>query len=90
DGRSVRLSYNDQRQLVSTTGTDGLRSRQEFDSQGRLTQETSRHGDMTRWFYASPQDELPCAMEDTTGSKRHMTWSRYGQLLTLTDCSGYQ
>ncbi|RTO50780.1 RHS repeat protein, partial [Enterobacter cloacae] len=90
DGRSVRLSYNDQRQLVSTTGTDGLRSRQEFDSQGRLTQETSRRGDMTRWFYASPQDELPCAMEDATGSKRHMTWSRYGQLLTLSDCSGYQ
>ncbi|MBJ9890453.1 MULTISPECIES: RHS repeat-associated core domain-containing protein [Citrobacter] len=90
DGRSVRLSYNDQRQLVSTTGTDGLRSRQEFDSQGRLTQETSRRGDMTRWFYASPQDELPCAMEDATGSKKHMTWSRYGQLLTLSDCSGYQ
>ncbi|WP_368277826.1 RHS repeat-associated core domain-containing protein [Enterobacter cloacae] len=90
DGRSVRFSYNDQRQLVSTTGTDGLRSRREFDSQGRLTQEMSRRGDMTRWFYASPQDELPCAMEDATGSKRHMTWSRYGQLLTLSDCSGYQ
>ncbi|MBT1727500.1 RHS element core protein [Enterobacter quasimori] len=90
DGRSVRFSYNDQRQLVSTTGTDGLRSRQAFDSQGRLTQETSRRGNMTRWFYDSPLSELPSATEDATGSKKHMTWSRYGQLLTLTDCSGYQ
>ncbi|HAU6989701.1 TPA: RHS repeat protein, partial [Salmonella enterica subsp. salamae serovar 58:d:z6] len=30
------------------------------------------------------------ATEDATGSRKQMTWSRYGQLLTLTDCSGYQ
>ncbi|MDH1128657.1 DUF6531 domain-containing protein, partial [Enterobacter sp. GD03975] len=90
DGRSVRFSYNDQLQLIATTGTDGLRSRQEFDRQGRLTQETSRHGDITRYFYDSPDSERPSATEDATGSRRHMTWSRYGQLLTLTDCSGYR
>ncbi|MHW63009.1 RHS repeat protein, partial [Escherichia coli] len=27
--------------------------------------------------------------EDATGSRKTMTWSRYGQLLTVTDCSGY-
>ncbi|EEY5037568.1 RHS repeat protein, partial [Escherichia coli] len=26
---------------------------------------------------------------DATGSRKTMTWSRYGQLLTVTDCSGY-
>ncbi|HFU9183605.1 TPA: rhs element protein RhsB, partial [Escherichia coli] len=30
-----------------------------------------------------------CATEDATGSRKTMTWSRYGQLLTVTDCSGY-
>ncbi|MDS1255906.1 RHS repeat domain-containing protein, partial [Escherichia coli] len=24
-----------------------------------------------------------------TGSRKTMTWSRYGQLLSFTDCSGY-
>ena len=32
---------------------------------------------------------LPCATEDATGSWKTMTWSRYGQLLSFTDCSGY-
>ncbi|WP_079794762.1 DUF6531 domain-containing protein, partial [Salmonella bongori] len=90
DGRSVRFSYNDQRQLISTTGTDGLRSQQAFDDRGRLTQEKSRSGDITRYFYDDPDNELPSAIEDATGSRKQMTWSRYGQLLTLTDCSGYQ
>ena len=90
DGRSVRFSYNDQRQLISTTGTDGLRSQQTFDERGRLTQEKSRHGDITRYFYDDPDNELPSAIEDATGSRKQMAWSRYGQLLTLTDCSGYQ
>ncbi|EAZ8172087.1 RHS repeat protein [Salmonella enterica] len=90
DGRSVRFSYNDQRQLISTTGTDGLRSQKEFDGLGRLTQEKSRSGDITRYFYDNPYSELPSAIEDATGSRKQMTWSRYGQLLTFTDCSGYE
>ncbi|HBJ0948018.1 TPA: RHS repeat protein, partial [Escherichia coli] len=28
--------------------------------------------------------------EDATGSRKQMTWSRYGQLQTFTDCSGYE
>ena len=90
DGRSVRFSYNDQRQLISTTGTDGLRTQQVFDNRGRLTQEKSRHGDVTRYFYDDPHSELPSSTEDATGSRKQMTWSRYGQLLTFTDCSGYR
>lgn len=90
DGRSVRFSYNDQRQLIATTGTDGLRSQQAFDERGRLMQEKSRNGDITRYFYDDPHSELPSAIEDATGSRKQMTWSRYGQLLTFTDCSGYQ
>ncbi|EIY6650816.1 RHS repeat protein, partial [Salmonella enterica] len=90
DGRSVRFSYNDQRQLIATTGPDGLRSQQTFDERGRLTQEKSRSGDVTRYYYDDPHSELPSATEDATGSRKQMTWSRYGQLLTLTDCSGYQ
>ncbi len=90
DGRRVRFSYNDQRQLIATTGPDGLRSQQTFDERGRLAQEKSRSGDVTRYYYDDPHSELPSATEDTTGSRKQMTWSRYGQLLTLTDCSGYQ
>ncbi|MBA3112621.1 RHS repeat protein, partial [Salmonella enterica] len=90
DGRRVRFSYNDQRQLIATTGPDGLRSRQEFDDLSRLTQEKSRSGNVTRYFYDDPHSELPSATEDATGSRKQMTWSRYGQLLALTDCSGYQ
>ncbi|ECJ5866653.1 RHS repeat protein [Salmonella enterica subsp. salamae] len=83
DGRSVRFSYNDQRQLIATTGTDGLRSQQVFDALGRLTQEKSRSGDITRYFYDDPHSELPSATEDATGSKKSMTWSRYGQVTAL-------
>ncbi|ECE5349924.1 DUF4329 domain-containing protein, partial [Salmonella enterica] len=90
DGRRARFSYNDQRQLIATTGPDGLRSQQTFDERGRLAQEKSRSGDVTRYYYDDPHSELPSATEDTTGSRKQMTWSRYGQLLTLTDCSGYQ
>ncbi len=89
DGRSVRFSYNDQRQRISTTGPDGLRSHQEYDDLGRQTQDISRRGDITRYVYADPRSELPAEAEDATVSKKQMTWSRYGQLLTFTDCSGY-
>lgn len=89
DGRSVRFSYNDRQQLIATTGADGLRSSQTFDSLGRLTLEKSRSGDVTRYFYDDPHSDLPSATEDATGSRKYMTWSRYGQLLTFSDCSGY-
>ncbi|MCW8042281.1 rhs element protein RhsB, partial [Escherichia coli] len=46
-------------------------------------------GDITRYRYDNPHSDLPCATEDATGSRKTMTWSRYGQLLTVTDCSGY-
>ncbi|HCC0890850.1 TPA: RHS repeat protein, partial [Salmonella enterica] len=66
-----------------------LRGQQTFDERGRLTQEKSRRGDITRYFYDDPHSELPSATEDATGSRKQMTWNRYGQLLTFTDCSGY-
>ncbi|MBA3113110.1 hypothetical protein CBX57_017350, partial [Salmonella enterica] len=58
--------------------------------QGRLTTDTLRDGSTTRYFYDSPNSEYPVATEDTTGSRKEMAWSRYGQLLTFTDCSGYR
>ncbi|MLA17695.1 RHS repeat protein, partial [Escherichia coli] len=54
-----------------------------------LIQETAHNGDITRYRYDNPHSDLPCATEDATGSRKTMTWSRYGQLLTVTDCSGY-
>lgn len=88
--RHTELYYNNQRQLTSTLYPDGLQSRQEYDDLGRLTAETGRNGSTTRYFYDNPRSEYPCATEDATGSRRQMVWSRYGQLLTFTDCSGYQ
>ena len=90
DGRSVRFSYNDQHQPASTTGADGLRSRLEYDDRGRLLAETSREGDITRYFYDNPHSELPGAIEDATGSRKTFTRNRYGQLITFTDCAGYE
>ncbi|EES6132465.1 RHS repeat protein, partial [Escherichia coli] len=69
---------------------DGLESRRAYDEPGRLVSETSRCGDVIRYAYDNPHSELPATTTDATGSTRQMTWSRYGQLLAFTDCSGYQ
>ncbi|HHK8970741.1 TPA: RHS repeat-associated core domain-containing protein, partial [Escherichia coli] len=50
----------------------------------------ARNGDVTRYSYDNPHSELPSVTEDATGSRKQMTWSRYGQLQTFTDCSGYE
>ncbi|MCU6177151.1 hypothetical protein, partial [Citrobacter cronae] len=72
------------------THPDGLREKLAYDEQGRLTAQTSRQGSTTRYVYADPHSEYPCAREDATGSKKQMTWSHYGQLLSVSDCSGYE
>ncbi|HFP3332765.1 TPA: rhs element protein RhsC, partial [Escherichia coli] len=89
DGRASAFYYNHHNQLTSATGPDGLELRREYDESGRLIQETAPDGDITRYRYDNPHSDLPCATEDATGSRKTMTWSRYGQLLTFTDCSGY-
>ncbi|HDV1430458.1 TPA: RHS repeat protein, partial [Escherichia coli] len=89
DGRASAFYYNHHNQLTSATGTDGLELRRKYDESGRLIQETAHNGDITRYRYDNPHSDLPCATEDATGSRKTMTWSRYGQLLTVTDCSGY-
>uniref|UniRef100_UPI001D14D7CA RHS repeat domain-containing protein n=2 Tax=Escherichia coli TaxID=562 RepID=UPI001D14D7CA len=68
---------------------DGLEMRRKYDEYGRLIQETAPDGDITRYRYDNPHSDLPCATDDATGSRKTMTWSRYGQLLSFTDCSGY-
>ncbi|WP_171768668.1 DUF6531 domain-containing protein, partial [Shigella sonnei] len=70
DGRTVRYGYNSQRQVTSVTYPDGLRSSREYDEKGRLAEETSRNGNITRWFYDSSRSGLPCAVEDGTGVRR--------------------
>lgn len=90
DGRKTAFYYNGGRQLTGITHPDGLREKQEYDEYGRLTAQTSRQGNTTRYVYADPHSESPCASEDTTGSKKQMTWSRHGQLLSVSDCSGYE
>ncbi|EPK9084901.1 RHS element protein, partial [Escherichia coli] len=89
DGRASAFYYNHHSQLTSATGTDGLEIRREYDESGRLIQETAPDGDITRYRYDNPHSDFPCATEDATGSRKTMTWSRYGQLLSFTDCSGY-
>ena len=89
DGRTVRYGYNSQLQLTSVTYPDGLRSSRKYDRQGRLAEEISRNGNITRWFYDSSRSGLPCAVEDGTGVRRRITRNRYGQLQAFTDCSGY-
>ncbi|HCT5705460.1 TPA: RHS repeat protein, partial [Escherichia coli] len=89
DGRASAFYYNHHSQLTSATGPDGLELRREYDESGRLIQETAPDGDITRYRYDNPHSDFPCATEDATGSRKTMTWSRYGQLLTVTDCSGY-
>ncbi|HBA5550286.1 TPA: RHS repeat protein, partial [Escherichia coli] len=89
DGRASAFYYNHHNQLTSATGTDGLELRRKYDESGRLIQETAPDGDITRYRYDNPHSDFPCATEDATGSRKTMTWSRYGQLLSFTDCSGY-
>ncbi|MEF6206851.1 RHS repeat domain-containing protein, partial [Escherichia coli] len=89
DGRASAFYYNHHSQLTSATGPDGLEMRRKYDESGRLIQETAPDGDITRYRYDNPHSDLPYATEDATGSRKTMTWSRYGQLLSFTDCSGY-
>ncbi|EOK5222095.1 rhs element protein RhsC, partial [Escherichia coli] len=89
DGRASAFYYNHHSQLTSATGPDGLEMRRKYDESGRLIQETAPDGDITRYRYDNPHSDLPCATEDATGSRKTMTWSCYGQLLSFTDCSGY-
>ncbi|EDW9823871.1 RHS repeat protein [Salmonella enterica] len=90
DGRKTKYSYNDRQQLTTTVYPDGLRSTREYDERGRLTAETSRTGETTRYSYDNPQSELPSGIQDATGSSKSVTWSRYGQMVAFTDCSGYE
>ncbi|MCI5250570.1 RHS element protein, partial [Escherichia coli] len=90
DGRETKFYYNDGNQLTAVVSPDGLESRRAYDEPGRLVSETSRSGDVIRYAYDNPHSELPATTTDATGSTRQMTWSRYGQLLAFTDCSGYQ
>ncbi|MFE8394163.1 RHS element core protein, partial [Escherichia coli] len=90
DGRETKFYYNDGNQLTAVVSPDGLESRREYDEPGRLVSETSRSGETVRYRYDDAHSELPATTTDATGSTRQMTWSRYGQLLAFTDCSGYQ
>ncbi len=90
DGRKTVFYYNGGRQLTGITHPDGLREKHEYDEYGRLTGLTSRQGSITRYVYDDPHSEYPSASEDATGSKKQMVWSRHGQLLSFTDCSGYE
>ncbi|WP_049858039.1 RHS repeat-associated core domain-containing protein [Trabulsiella odontotermitis] len=87
DGRETLFFRNRQRQLTMTAFPDGLKSHRAYDEKGRLTEETSRDGIVTRRLYADPLSDLPSAMEDATG-RRTLRHTPYGQLQTYTDCSG--
>lgn len=67
DGRTVRYGYNSQRQVTSVTYPDGLRSSRKYDRQGRLAEEISRNGNITRWFYDSPAVACPARWKTEPG-----------------------
>jgi len=90
DGSLMQYYYNRQQQLTDTVYPDGLESRLRYDDRGRLVQETARSGVVTRYLYGTVSDEHPCAVQDAAGGTKRLTWSRYGQLLSYTDCSGYE
>ena len=90
DGSMTQYYYNRYQQLTDTVYSDGLESRLRYDERGRLVQETARSGVVTGYLYEALSDEYPCAVQDTTGGKKQLSWSRYGQLLSYTDCSGYE
>lgn len=90
DGRETRFHYNNHNQLTSISYPNGLEMRRKYDDCGRLLQETAHNGNVTRYGYDSPYSELPDTIDDATGSSKSMNWDRYGQLLTFTDCSGYE
>ncbi|EKQ0561145.1 RHS repeat protein [Escherichia coli] len=77
------------KRVVKKEHADGSITRSEYDEAGRLTAETSRSGETTRYSYDDPASELPTGIQDATGSTKQMAWSRYGQLLAFTYCSGY-
>ncbi len=89
DGRKTKYSYNDQQQLLTTVYPDRLRSQREYDRQGRLVKTVSREGRATEFVYGSMHDSQPSVVKDSTGSRR-IKRGRYGEILSRTDCSGYE
>ncbi len=55
-----------------------------------VIQETAPDGDITpATVMIIHTVTYPAQRTIATGSRKTMTWSRYGQLLSFTDCSGY-
>ncbi|TNR67883.1 RHS repeat family protein, partial [Escherichia coli] len=69
--------------ITRITTPDGRASAFYYNHHSQLTPATGPDGDITRYRYDNPHSDLPCATEDATGSRKTMTWSRYGQLLSF-------
>jgi len=90
DGRLTEFYHTPQRQLKTVKYPDGLDRRLTWDAQGRLTAETSREGNTTRYGYEGPCSEYPSILQDASGSQKQITRNHCGQILAFTDCSGYR
>jgi len=80
DGNSLRV--------VETVLPDGTIWQATYDRQGRLLRTRDPLGRSDQYEYPEGLTALPAAHIDARGGRKTMMWSRLGQLVAYTDCSG--
>ncbi len=88
-GRTTTLQYAGDGLRVSQVTTPGGRSWfTQFDVRGRTLSTTDPLGRTESYEYPDPVTPWPQARVDARGGRQRMQWSRAGDLVAYTDCSG--
>ncbi len=88
-GRTTTLGYaGDGLRTSQITSADGRTWWTTFDVRGRTVAMTDPLGRVERYEYADETSPWPCTHVDARGGRQQMQWSRSGELLAYTDCSG--
>ena len=88
-GRTTKIRYDgNSLRPAETILPDGSIWRATYDRQGRLLRTRDPLGRSDEYEYPEALTALPAAHIDARGGRKTLEWSRLGQLLTYTDCSG--
>jgi RHS repeat-associated protein len=88
-GRTTTVQYaGDGLRMSQVTAADGRTWWTEYDVRGRRLAMTDPLGRVERYEYPDETAPWPSAHIDARGGRQQMQWSRAGDLLAYTDCSG--
>ncbi|MEX9905122.1 type IV secretion protein Rhs, partial [Providencia stuartii] len=91
NGNQTRWQYQNERdRLIAVFWPDGTESRLEYDRFGRLIKEISPLEQTTEYRYDFKTTLRPTVRIDAKQGRSEFLWTKRGQLLRHTDCSGKQ